>query len=591
MWQIVPGCRRSLVPALCCAVLFPLLQAGCSGQSGGAKTGAEASGPAAKPGSQGTAAAEAPPSKYGPSPAAGQALAAPPPVAPPPEPPDGKWLKDAEGRQYFVDKIPKDEGSYVWLNPEKTQVQVRYGGVYDVVGQDDKSFHVKIYKVDPNARPATSDAPSPEKLAAVAASYKNDTGSADRLTFEPFGKGLPNRGQWRNGFRIADMNGDGHPDIVHGPARKGGRRPNIFLGDGKGNWRLWSEAKFPPLLYDYGDVAVADLNGDGRLDLVLGVHLHGIIALVADGPESFKEWGKGLDFHTSATPYNKEPIFSSHAVAIADMNGDGRPDIVALGEGPRLAVPASPAEASALNVPGGYGMAVYFNQGDGTWKRRGEAAEDHVRLHGDKVAIADFTHDGNLDTILGSNVLGAKNILRIGAPGGAWKVASLEGVRTGLIGAVHVADFNRDGRLDLAVGYLSFEVGLWRTGIDLFLGRPDGTWQRRPVAMEEGRAWLTALDSGDVDGDGKLDLVALTGDGQTWVLLGNGDGSFVREKSPEVPAAEGGCKGYDVKIADLDGEPGGEIVAEFAGEPSAMFAPNLCANEGAMVAWKARRKR
>ena len=156
---------------------------------------------------------------------------------------------------------------------------------------------------------------------------------------------------------------------------------------------------------------------------------------------------------------------------------------------------------------------------------------------------------------------------------------------------IAVGDFNGDGRLDLAVGYLSFELGVWRTGIDLFLGRPDGSWQRRGVAVEEGRGGLTALASGDVDGDGKLDLVGLTGDGKTWILLGNGDGTFVREKSPEIPTAEGGCKGYDVKIADLDGEPGGEIVAEFAGEPSAMYAPGLCQNVGSLVAWKARRKR
>ena len=55
---------------------------------------------------------------------------------------------------------------------------------------------------------------------------------------EPFDAGLPHEGQWRNGFDIADMNGDGLLDIVHGPPRKGDRRPHVFLGDGKGNWRV-----------------------------------------------------------------------------------------------------------------------------------------------------------------------------------------------------------------------------------------------------------------------------------------------------------------------------------------------------------------
>ncbi len=509
-----------------------------------------------------------------------------------PQPPDGKWLVDEQGRQYFVDKIPKQEGGYAWLNEEKTLVQVRYGLVYDVVGQDESSFKVKIYRAVPETteRPGSREI-TPADLEKVAAAYKNHTGTADRLQFEPFGRGLPESGQWRNGFEIADMNGDGHPDIVHGPARKQGGGPVIFLGDGKGNWRRWSEARFPPLSYDYGDVAVADFNGDGRLDLALAVHLHGLIALVADGPASFKEWGRGLDFHGAVSPPPGEPAFSSRAVAAADMNGDGRPDLVAEGEGPRPPTgptPGKPSGRDSAAVSGGYGMVVYFNQGDGSWSRQ---AEEPVRLFGDKLVVADFTHDGIPDTVLGSNVLGADEILRIGTGGGAWTKAKLEGLRPGLVGAVDIADFNGDGRLDLAVGYLSYELKLWRTGIDLFLGRADGNWERRPVAVEDGRGWLTALSAGDIDGDGNLDLAALTGEGATWILLGKGDGSFAREKTPEIPPDKEGCKGYDVRIADLDGEPGGEVVASFAGEPSALFAPALCTNGGRMVAWKARKRR
>ena len=62
------------------------------------------------------------------------------------------------------------------------------------------------------------------------------------LRVEPFGTGLPQRGQWRHGFDIADMNGDGFADLLHGPPRKGDGRPVVFLGDGRGGFAPWAEA-------------------------------------------------------------------------------------------------------------------------------------------------------------------------------------------------------------------------------------------------------------------------------------------------------------------------------------------------------------
>src|SRR5206468_2802059 len=114
------------------------------------------------------------------------------------QPPDGKWLVDKEGRQYFARKLAK-EGMRFLRKPDS--------------------------------------------------------------------------GQWRDGFDIADMNGDGHLDIVHSAARKTLTPPVIFLGDGKVHWRRWSEARYPRLNWDYGDAAVGDFNGDGHPDIALGVHL------------------------------------------------------------------------------------------------------------------------------------------------------------------------------------------------------------------------------------------------------------------------------------------------------------------------------
>lgn len=520
---------------------------------------------------------------------------------PQPEPPDGEWLTDEQGRQYFLEEVPKVEGWYHWLDEEKTQVRLWHGMVFDASDHDEDSIRIKIYKAQPDASPPAlrRAETTPGDKEKIAATYRNETGTADRLTLEPFGRGLPSQGQWRNGFKIADMNGDGHPDIVHGPARKGSGRPNIFLGDGRGGWKRWAEVKFPDLGYDYGDVAVADFNGDGRLDLALAIHLRGLIALVADGPASFKEWSEGIGFQVPGQG-REAAGFSSRTLEAADWNGDGRPDLISLGEGPRMAA-AAPGGGERRPVGGeSYGVVVFLNQGDGGWLRQDEL-KSGSRLFGEDLAVADFTNDGQLDIVLGSSVLGEKDILRIGSTGQAvdtgvagasWSEAPLAELRPrSYVGAVDAADLDGDGRVDLAVGFLSREGEAWRTGVDVLLARADGSWERRGVAVEETRDWLTALDSGDLDGDGRLDLAATTGDGEVWIFLGKGDGSFLREESPEVPPSEGGCRGYDIQIVNLDADPGEELVAEFAGEPSALFAPTLCPQEGSLTAWKPRARK
>jgi VCBS repeat protein len=609
------SCRgRLLAPALCIAAALGLIQAGC-GQPAPAKTGAEARDASPSAAAPAAAAPGAAPTSDTAKAAAASAPEPPPesttdqgadqesdqepveviPVKPvdvnrdvvpfegpiPFEPPDGRWRKDEYGRPYFVHKIAKIPGAYHW-EVEGKRVLLPRGLMFDVVAHDEKTFSVKIYGTPPEwiEQQQGSREPSPEDLARVAATYQADVASADRLRFVPFNRGLPARAQWRQGFAVADINKDGQLDIVHGPPRKGGSRPAIFLGDGKGGWRIWSEAAFPPVPFDYGDAAVGDLNRDGHPDLVLASHLRGITAMLGDGRGRFRPWSEGIEFQQST---DAPPAFSSRQVELADWNGDGRLDIVALGEGPRLAVTRIQARDFTR---GARGVVVYLNQGDGTWQKKTQ--EDVV--YGDSLVVADFDGDRRLDFATASAVAGNRTLLRHGGKDGSWQGTPIEALRPqATFRSVAAGDFDRDGRLDLAVGYTSNELGVTRTGLDVLLARAGGGWERRTLGAEEGNAGIWSLDAGDLDGDGALDLVGLTGMGLGWVFLGDGKGSFTREASPEMATPDAGCTGYHLELADLDKDGAAEVIAGFAGEggglPGMGGAPR-CLTGGSLQAWK-----
>lgn len=596
MWHILSGDRRPLAPAFCSAAVLALLLAGCSGNQATAKAGpagtAEKSGqkPAAAGGAGNTGSPAAQPEATPVQPADANKDVVPPEGPIPLAPPDGKWLTDEFGRKYFVHKIAKVPQAWAWIEEGK-KVQLVRGLQFDVVSYDDKSFDVKIYGTDPKMAADIASAvkrTTPEDLDKVAATYKADVPSSDRLLFTPFNQGLPQRGQWRQGFVVADINGDGHPDIVHGPPRKGGSTPAIFLGDGKGHWRRWAEAVFPPLPFDYGDVAVADFNGDGHPDLAIASHLRGITVLVGDGRGSFTAWSQGIDFEAGD---QDAPVFTSRAIAAVDWNADGRPDLLAWGEGPRLAT-ARLQGGGAEFSRGSRGALLYVNQGDGTWQKKTAAVQD--QSYGDALVVADFDKDGKPDFAAASALTGNRTVVYLHQPDGSWKGVPAEMLRPqATFRGIATGDFNRDGRMDLAVGYASNELGVGRTGIDVLLARADGSWDRRPLGFEESRNGIWALGAGDLDGDGALDLVGITGGGSVWVYLGDGKGAFTREQSPELGTSESGCTGYHVALADLDGDGTDEVVAGFAGESTVTPAGSVggCGSAGgSLKAWKASRQ-
>ncbi len=109
--------------------------------------------------------------------------------------------------------------------------------------------------------------------------------------------------------------------------------------------------------------------------------------------------------------------------------------------------------------------------------------------------------------------------------------------------SIVTADFNGDGKLDLAV------VNVFDNNISILLGNGDGTFQspvNYPVALGSGYFELPSLVLGDFNGDGKIDM-AVDSPTAVFVLLGNGNGTF-------QSALQSGAGGYGMAVGDFNGD-------------------------------------
>jgi hypothetical protein len=492
-------------------------------------------------------------------------------------PPDGKWLVDEEGREYYVRKFKKPgEGGYLRKGPNTVRLP---GGMdVDIVGEDAEFFFGKIYRVDNIETRVTrpKNDPTPEQLAAKEAEYQFSTPASAKLRFVPIGAGLPTSGQWRNGFDVADVNLDGKLDIVHGGTRRQlNSIPYIFLGDGKGGFAIWKEARYPQLPYDYGDVAVGDFNADKKPDLALGIHLRGLVALFGDGKGNFKLESQGLAFQGGQLTPGQVSQFSSRAIDVVDWNGDGRSEILALAEGPMGSFAAQKGLTNRMQQS--YGMALYSYGAEG-WKVL-PGGKTHPELFGDKLISADFDGNGKPDFAAGSNSRGNAALVHLQNAEGTWEYVWLDLLRErSFARAVEAGDFDGDKRADLVIGYQSVELGVWRSGVDLLLSRDGGKFERRTVFVEPDNRGFYSLAVGDIDGDKRLDIAGGTGDGRVFVFLADGKGGFTSEDAVEL-GAEATCRVYDLALADVDRDKRAELIAAFAGEE--------CPDGGRLTAWRA----
>jgi hypothetical protein len=345
-------------------------------------------------------------------------------------------------------------------------------------------------------------------------------------------------GQMAWAVAVADFNGDGKPDIV---VSNHSGSIGVLLGKGGGSFQT-AVAYSTGGLYSHS-IAVADLNKDGKVDLVISndfcpsLNDSCLSVLLGNGDGTFQS---ETTYDAGGYPYASGPGISI-PIFIADLNGDGKPDLVV-------------GNATDRNQVGNGVVGVLLGKGDGTFYPVKRYDSGGFGLSG--AVLADVNRDGKLDVVVancGGQTCAAATVgVLLGNGNGTFQAVKTYG--TGGWGSfaypVAVADVNNDGKRDILVGNECGQqngVCVDDATIGVLLGNGDGTFQTS-VTYGVG-SYLASFAVADLNGDGNLD-VAVSGNG-TNLLRGNGDGTF----QPALNYAGGGCCQILVADLNLDGKP------------------------------------
>ena len=246
-----------------------------------------------------------------------------------------------------------------------------------LVREDEKYYYVEVPPVVEKKKNAAGEVP-PRGLKPIVELPESEyevvapKTSKVRLRFEEKSGGLPTSGFWRSNMDVADLDGDGTPEIVTGPPRLAGGLIRIFRFDGAA-WQemtIETESAEEGLGFTYGGVAVADMDGDGKKDVVGVGHGSGPVVAYNLGGWRFRLEARGLPRQ-----------ISGRAVGAGDIDGDGRPDIVVLSDEPESLDVAqekdrntmyggAAAEKSSESPDAyrkGFDMRAFFAQPDGSF--------------------------------------------------------------------------------------------------------------------------------------------------------------------------------------------------------------------------------
>ncbi len=283
-----------------------------------------------------------------------------------------------------------------------------------------------------------------------------------------------------------------------------------------------SPASNSPLPIAASCVAIIDINSDGHQDIILTGDKHLRVHL-GDGSGRFR----------TVTDFDLETKDRAHEMCIADVNGDGKADIVTADHDQ-------------------YSVWVFLGDGAGKfsaspqapfWPKQG----DHPHTHG--LLVVDVNKDGKLDVVTANN---ADNDIAVmlGDGRGGFSVLPKNIFACGPSPyPLAAADVNKDGNIDVLVPNSKPDLST----MTILLGDGKGgftTSASSPVKIPAPARDVYYVATADLNGDGHVDVL-LDGnhDDCASVLLGDGKGNF--KPAPKSPLRMGN-RGWNLAVVDYD---------------------------------------